>query len=65
MKKFNKNDLRVAFASGIDFAVINNNIQQLKGHTFRDKGFNNIYSQMKKIKKREKIYEKNLEIKKL
>lgn len=65
MKKFNKHDLRVAFASGIDFAVINNTVGQLKNHTFRDKGFNNIYSQIKKIKKAEKIYEKKLEIKKV
>jgi hypothetical protein len=54
--KFKKSDLRLAFASGIDFAVVNKDIPQLKGNAFRDKGFNDIYIQMKKIKKTKKIY---------
>ena len=45
--QYTKRDLRMAFASGIDFAVVNNNIE-LTGK-FRDKGFDDMYSQIKKI----------------
>jgi len=58
MKKFNRHDLRQAFASGIDFSVTNNIVGQLKSHTFRDKGFDDIYIQIKKIKKAEKARKK-------
>jgi hypothetical protein len=64
MKKFNKKDLRLAFASGIDFAVVNHDVPILKTGKFRDKGFTEMYGQLKSIKNREKLLKKNLEIKK-
>lgn len=56
MKKFNKNDLRLAFTSGLDFAVINHNMPFTS--TVRNKGFDDIYSQIIEMKKKEKEMKK-------
>lgn len=45
--KYTKSDLRMAFASGIDFAVVNDGLDLTS--KFRDIGFNDMYNQIKKV----------------
>jgi hypothetical protein len=51
--KYTKQNLRMAFASGIDFAVINKDIPLESA--FRDKGFSDIIGQIKTIREKEKL----------